>query len=253
LKRRKSNPNELPLLGHLKELRKVLLVIAYAVAGGAIVGWALAPTVLSFMEMPVVNMLDVSFISLGPLEKLMVKLKLSMVIGVLIMAPVIFWQIWSFLLPALKRSEKKNVYFAVPWSVVLFLGGAAFCFFVVMPLSLNFFVSMSQEGIDTQQMYSIKTYVDFVLRFVLAFGLVFQLPLVLLLLMKLGVLNPKTLIKFRRYAIFFIVLAAVIISPTPDLWTLALMILPMYLLYEVSIWVGVLMLKRKRKEEGASP
>jgi len=232
----------------------VLLIVAYAVAGGAVIGWALAPMVLSFMTLPVSDLLEVSLVSLGPLERLMVKLKLSMVIGVIIMAPVIFWQIWSFLLPALKRSEKKNIYMAVPWSVVLFLGGAAFCFLVVMPLSLNFFVSMGQEGVATQQMYSIKTYVDFVLRFVMAFGLVFQLPLVLLLLMKLGILQPKALIKFRRYAIFFIVLAAVIISPTPDLWTLSLMILPMYLLYEVSIWVGVLMLKRKRKkeEEGAS-
>ena len=354
MKRRKPNQNELPLLGHLKELRKVLLVIAYAVAAGALVGWFLTPYVLEFVEWPIlhlqkngvqqdmqkngdrqggapedaplrdaipkgipvdimdsnsnqivyhkvilvdnnkgtvdivdadsgqvlqervnlasqktVDIMDpdngqvlrekvsltnpekpvVSIQNLKPTELLMVKLKLSMVIGVFVTVPIIFWQLWSFLLPALKRSEKRYVYKAVPWSVILFLGGAAFCFFVILPLCLDFFVSLNQEGMGSDNNWTVNDYVNFVLRFVLSFGMFAELPVVLLALMGWGVLSPQVLAKYRKYALFIIILAAVIIAPTPDLATLGFMIVPVYALYEVSIWIGKVMVKRKARRE----
>jgi sec-independent protein translocase protein TatC len=95
----------------------------------------------------------------------------------------------------------------------------------------------------------VRQYVDFVLTFALSFGLFFELPLVLLLLIKLGVLTPRALGKYRKYAVFFIILGAVIISPTPELWTLAMMIVPVYALYEMSIWIGKLMVYRKNRRE----
>jgi len=193
----------------------------------------------------------VSIQTLTPTEGLMVKLKMSMVIGIFVMAPIIFWQLWSFLLPALKRSEKKYVYRVVPWSVILFLGGAAFCFFMVLPLCLDFFITLNQEGIgiSSDNIWTVNFYVNFILTFVLSFGLFAELPVVLLALIGWGILSPRALAKARKYAFFIIVLAAVIISPTPDLATLGFMIVPVYALYEVSIWIGRVMVKRKARRE----
>ncbi|MDR1604196.1 MAG: twin-arginine translocase subunit TatC [Gracilibacteraceae bacterium] len=236
----------MPLWDHLKALRKALIVSAYAVAAGTAGGWVLSGVVFKLLAAPV-EMAGVPLISIGVMDQLMVKLKLSLITGVIIAAPVVIWQIWAFVLPALTRSEKKMVYLVSLPSIILFIGGILFAFFIVLPLGLKFLFFIGGDVVDTVQS-AIADYLGFVTAFLLTFGCVFQLPIVLLVLIRLEIITPAALGKYRKYAFFIIVVTAVILSPTPDLATQALMISPMYLLYELSIWVGYLMVRRRRKQ-----
>jgi sec-independent protein translocase protein TatC len=151
-------------------------------------------------------------------------------------------------LPALKQNERKYLYYIVPSSVLLFLGGAALCFYLVMPIGVKFLLFSTGGGVQSTPFVTKTSYLSFLLTFLLTFGLVFQLPIVLLILIRLGVLSPQTLAKQRRWAILAIVIAVAIVSPSPDLLTQVLMAGPMYLLYEISIWLGYLIARRREKD-----
>jgi sec-independent protein translocase protein TatC len=245
VKRKAQQSAEMPLWDHLKALRKALLVSAYAVAAGTVGGWALSGHVFRILAAPVESV-GVPLISIGVMEQLMVKLKLSLIAGVIIAAPVVIWQLWSFILPALTKSEKKMVYLVAVPSILLFACGVAFAFYVVLPLCLKFLFFIGNDVVDTVQS-AIGDYLGFVTAFLITFGCVFQLPIVLLVLIRLDIVSPAALGKYRKYAFFIIVVVAVILSPTPDLATQALMVTPMYLLYEMSIWLGYLVIRRRRK------
>jgi len=244
---KKKQMVEMPLLEHLKEFRKVFLFSAYAIAFGTIVGWAFSDYVYRFLAHPMMGIDEVHFITTTPLEPVFVKLKVSLVAGLLVALPIVVWQIWSFILPALKKNERKYLYFIVPWSIILFVGGAAFSFYFVLPVGLKFLLFVGGGAVDSTPFVTKSSYLNFILTFVLSFGLVFQLPIVLLLLIRIGYLSPQTLAKHRKWAFFIIVIVAVIISPTPDLLTQFLMAGPMYMLYEMSIWLGYLVMRSKRK------
>ncbi|HHV64551.1 MAG TPA: twin-arginine translocase subunit TatC [Peptococcaceae bacterium] len=248
MRRRKSYTAEMPLMDHLKELRKVLLVSAYAIAFGTVLGWALSDYAYSYLARPISGIDEVSFITTTPLEPILVKLKISLVVGVVAALPIIFWQVWSFVLPALKKNEKKYLYIIVPNSLILFVCGAAFAFYFVLPVGLKFLLFAGGTAVESTPFVTKSSYLNFILTFVLSFGLVFQLPVVLLLLIRLGFMSPKTLAKYRKWAFFLILILAVLISPTPDIPTQFLMAGPMYLLYELSIWLGFLVARRKNKE-----
>lgn len=246
--RRRSRADEnLPLLEHVKALRKVLIVSAYAIALGTIIGWLISDQTFAFLARPVTQLDKVMFITTTPMEPVLVKLKVSVVIGVALSLPVIMWQIWSFVLPALKQTERKYLYLIVPSSVLLFLGGAAFCFFLVLPVGIKFLLFAGGGAVQSTPFVTKTSYMSFLLTFLLTFGLVFQLPIVLLILVRLGVISPKTLAKKRRWALLAIVVLAAVVSPTPDLFTQLLMAGPMYLLYEISIWLGYLVVRRREK------
>lgn len=252
MRRRKK---EMPLLEHFKELRKVLLISAYAIAFGTVIGWTFSDMVYRFLAQPMVGIEEVSFITTTPMEPILVKLKISLVTGIIVALPVIFWQIWSFVLPALQKNERKYLYYIVPSSIVLFVGGAAFAFYAVLPIGLSFLMFVGGGAVESTPFVTKSSYLGFILTFILSFGVVFQLPVVLLLLIKLGFLAPQTLVKYRKYAFFIIIVLAVIISPTPDPTTQLLMVGPMYMLYELSIWLGFLIVRKKKtkdevKEEG---
>jgi sec-independent protein translocase protein TatC len=235
VRRKKTLHAEMPLFDHLKELRKVLLISAYAVALGTILGWALSDFAYRFLAQPIVGITEVSFITTTPMEPVLVKLKISLVL-------------WSFILPALKKNEQKYLYFIVPCSLILFICGAAFSFYFVLPVGLKFLLFAGGGAVESTPFVTKSSYLNFILTFVLSFGVVFQLPVVLLLLIRLGYLSPKTLAKHRRWAFFIIIVLAVIISPTPDIPTQFLMAGPMYLLYEMSIWLGYLAVRSRKKE-----
>jgi len=182
------------------------------------------------------------------MEPMLVKIKVSMFIGVVLALPVLLWQIWSFILPALNQNERKYLYYIVPSSLLLFIGGAALCFYVVLPVGIKFLLFAGGGGVQSTPFVTKTSYLGFILTFLLTFGLVFQLPIVLLILIRIGVLSPQTLAKKRRWAILVIVIIAAVVSPTPDLFTQLLMAGPMYLLYEISIWLGYLVVRRREKD-----
>jgi sec-independent protein translocase protein TatC len=228
-------------------LRKVFLFSAYGIAIGTIIGWIYSDIVFRFLAQPAVKLERVAFITTTPMEPVMVKVKISLVVGIVIALPIILWQLWSFILPALKQNEKKYLYAVTPSSLVLFLAGAAFALFLVIPYGMNFLLFVGGEAVDTTPFLTKSSYLSFIISFLLTFGAVFQLPVVLLLLIRMGFLSPASLAKKRKYAFFAIVVIAMLVSPTPDIPTQALMVVPMYLLYEVSIWLGYLVARSREK------
>lgn len=248
MRRRPRKDGNLPLLEHITALRKVLVIAAYAIALGTIIGWLISDQTFAYLARPVTLLKTIMFITTTPMEPMLVKLKVSMFVGVVLALPILMWQIWSFVLPALKQNERKYLYIIVPSSVFLFLGGAALCFYVVLPIGIQFLLFLGGGGIPYTPFLTKSSYLGFLTTFLLTFGLVFQLPIVILILIRIGLLSPKTLAKKRRWAILAIIIAVAIVSPSPDLLTQFFMAGPMYLLYEISIWLGYLVARRREKD-----
>lgn len=247
MRRRHRDNENLPLTGHLRYLRKVLVVVAYALAVGTTLGWFVSDLTFSYLARPVTLLENINFITTTPMEPMLIKLKVSMIVGVALSLPVLMWQIWSFVLPVLNQNGPKYLYFIVPSSVLLFFGGAAFCFYLVLPMGIKFLLFSGGGVVQSTPFVTKTSYVSFLLTLLLTFGLVFQLPIVLLILIRVGLLSPKTLAQKRRWAILTIVILAVVVAPTPDLFTQLLMAGPMYLLYEISIWLGYLVDRKREK------
>ncbi|GAB6174246.1 twin-arginine translocase subunit TatC [Paradesulfitobacterium aromaticivorans] len=247
MRRRKRTDVSMPFLEHVKDLRKVLIITAYAVAAGTILGWVLADPAFAYLAKPVMELDKGMFITTTPMEPVMVKLKVSLIIGVAFALPVIMWQIWSFLLPALKQKERKYLYIVVPSSVLLFVGGVAFSFYLVLPMGIKFLLLAGGNSVPSTAFVTKSSYLGFLLTFIVTFGLMFQLPVVLLILIRIGLLSPKTLAKKRRWALFGIIVLVAVVSPTPELFTQVLMVVPMYMLYEISIWLGYLVARSREK------
>lgn len=251
MRRRKRQLNEanLPLMEHLSALRKVLVISAYAILLGTVVGWFYSDRAFAFLAAPVVKLEAIKFITTTPLEPMLVKVKVALLIGIVLAFPIVVWQIWSFVLPALKQNERKYLYLIVPSSVILFLGGVGLCFFVILPIGLKFLLLIGGDALTSYTPFLTKSsYFGFLTTMFLTFGLVFQLPIVLLILIRLDIISPQVLAAKRRWAILAIVVLAVIVSPTPDLMTQLLMAGPIYLLYEISIWLGYLVARKRDKE-----
>lgn len=248
-RQRKHDEANLPLMDHLKALRKVLVISAYAILVGTIIGWFFSDQVFAYLAAPVIRLQDISFITTTPMEPMLVKVKVALLIGVVLSLPIVIWQIWSFVLPALRQNERKYLYFIVPSSVILFLSGVGLCFFVVLPIGLKFLLFVGGDAITSYTPLLTKaSYFGFLTTMFLTFGLVFQMPIVLLILIRIGVISPQDLASKRRWAVLIIVIMAVVVSPTPDLLTQLLMAGPMYLLYEISIWLGYLVARSREKE-----
>jgi len=234
------------LVEHLSELRRVLVVSAFAIAAGTALGWFLSSPLFGFLTAPVSALPATRFITTSVTEPVIVKLKVSLLAGILFASPVILYQLWSFILPALKKNERKYLYIILPCSVLLFFGGAAFAFYVVMPLGLRFLLFVN-SGVKYEPLITQNSYLTFLLTFLVAFGAVFELPVALLILVRLGLITPLWLRKKRRYALFVIILLAAVLSPTPDIPSQLLMAGPMYLLYEVSIWLSYLVARSRTR------
>jgi sec-independent protein translocase protein TatC len=165
--------------------------------------------------------------------------------------PVILWQVWAFVAPGLHRHERK---YAGPFVIIgslLFLAGGAFALLVVVPFALTFLVTFGQQQ-GIKSMISVEKHVDFVIKFTLAFGLVFELPVVITLLSLLGVVTPRFLSKNRKYAILINFVIAAILTPTPDIVNQALMAGPLCLLYEVGIVAAWIVGRKGRKAKAAA-
>jgi sec-independent protein translocase protein TatC len=161
-------------------------------------------------------------------------MKISMVAALILALPIIFQQLWSFVSPGLHVKEKKYVVPFVLIATSLFLVGGAFCFFIVLPFAMSFLLTY-KVGDFMMPMLSVGQYVDFCLKFILAFGAVFELPIIIIFFTKMGLVTPKTLAKYRKYAILVAFVVAAILTPTPDVFNQTLMAVPMIILYEVGI------------------
>jgi sec-independent protein translocase protein TatC len=237
---------------HLAELRKRIVWSLVPTLIGLIVCFRFSDRIILFMRRPLEKM-GVQLVALTPTEAFWTSMKVSMIAGLFVAMPVILWQVWAFVSPGLHQHERR---FAIPFVLVgslLFLGGAAFALLLVVPFALEFLLNFGKsQGI--QPMISVSSHVDFVIKFTMAFGLVFELPLALTLLSLLGFVTPAFLNRNRKYAILINFIIAAVLTPTPDIFNQALMAGPLCLLYEVGIvsaWIFGRRKPRKAEEPAA--
>lgn len=236
-------------LEHLEELRRRILWSLAAVAVGAMAGFWITTSfdVIGFLTRPVRPLLETGRLAyLHPTEPFMVTLKVGIFVGVVIAMPIVFYHFWRFVAPGLLEREKKVFVPALVSSVGLFLGGAALAFFVVLPFALRFFLSFGAGTLEP--VITIGDYFSFAMRITLMFGLVFETPLVVLVLTYVGILSPRTVRKYRRHAIAAMTIVSAIVTPA-DVLSMLLMLVPLYLLFEASVAVAAL-IERRRERRG---
>lgn len=226
------------LTAHLEELRSRIIKSLLAVVFGSCVAYLFLDEITAYLTLPVGKLYYMK-----PGEAFFTYLKIDIAAGFLIALPIIFYHVWKFFLPALTRDERAVLGVLVPSSVILFFAGLAFSFFLILPVALKFFMGFGEETENLQSMFSFASYFEFVILFVLPFGFVFELPLVIIVLGKLGILNSEILGKYRRYVIFFsFVIGALVTSP--DVITQIAVAIPVMLLYEVGYLVVKYILRR---------
>ena len=235
----KVDEKRMSLVGHLGELRSRLIKTILAVVVGMSLTYSFSGQIIEILRGPYVLQLY----SLSPTEAFWTTIKISFFSGLVVSFPVVLFQVWRFVSPGLQKEERRLAFPFLVSAFLLFLIGLVFCRGIVLPFALKFLIGFGlDQGIDPR--FSVGMYVDFSLRFLLIFGFIFELPLVLVLLSWLGWVTPKTLSRNRRYAILINAILAAFLTPTSDIFNMTLTMLPMVVLYEIGI-VAVRLFGRK--------
>ncbi|NLF45989.1 MAG: twin-arginine translocase subunit TatC [Syntrophomonadaceae bacterium] len=233
------------IIQHLDELRKSLIISVIAIVVASVFAFAFNEQILAFIIQPL-SVLNESLIVTGVTEAFFVKLKLAFLAGFIIAFPVIFWAIWRFFKPALYENERKYIYILFPVSIGLFVSGILFAYFGILRMVLKFFIYIAGANLET--MFKVDQYVSFVIAFTLPFGLVFELPVIVYFLTRIGIIKHEMLSKNRKYALLIIVILAAALTPGPDPISQIMMAGPVYLLFEISILVSKMADRRKTKD-----
>lgn len=239
---------EMPFLDHLEELRWRIIYSLGALAVGIGVSLALLleyeKPILFWLQGPILPYLHGRrLMTTHPTTGMSILLSIAFVCGVLIALPVIVYQVWAFLSPALERREKRVVVPVSVGAVLLFIGGAALAWYLVLPMTLRVLIGIGEEAFD--QMISASEYFDFVTSLVLATGAAFQLPILILLLTALGLVTPQFLARFRRHAFVIAFAAAALIVPGDLSITVVVLTVLLYLLYELSIGLSLIVVWKR--------
>ena len=248
----RSNPGEMPFLDHLEELRWRLIwsvgsVILLAAVGFMVV-WKF--DVLGILERPITPFLHgQKLVFLDPMVPFFITLKIGILLGIVAAAPVVIYHLWSFLAPALTRTEKRAIMPSLYLGVVLFAAGVAMSYFLVLPATLKFTMGFQTESL--QPNITIDHYMSMVVRLLLAFGIVFEMPVVILALSVLGVVTPELLASKRRYAIAIITVVASIVTPGDVVTVTILMMIPLVALYELSIVLSRIVYRNRLRAAAA--
>jgi sec-independent protein translocase protein TatC len=247
---------KMPLLDHLIELRQRLIWSCVALAICFIAGYALSGVIFDILVRPLQHIASPDgprrMIFTAPTEAFFTYVKVAFFAAVFLSFPVIAGQIWMFVAPGLYKHEKKAFLPFLVATPVLFLVGAAFLYFLILPAALRFFASFEVPAAEGQMPIQLEAkmseYLSLVMTLILAFGISFELPVLLVLLAKVGIVSSETLASKRRYAIVGIVAFAGVVTP-PDVFSQLSLAVPMYLLYEISIWIAKFVEKKREEEE----
>lgn len=235
------------LMEHLIELRGRLIKCAIAIAVGSALGWVLYNPVLSWLREPLKAISDDPNVSdnlrfLGPMDGFMFRIKMSAYLGFAICMPYLLWQLWRFISPGLYQNERRYASAFVGSATVLFLMGAYVAYFT-LPAALGFLTSVG--GNDVTYEFTPEKYVMLIVYMMLAFGVGFEFPIVLVALQLVGVIKPQQLRDFRRFGIVIIFVIAAVITPSADPISLFALAVPMMVFYEISIIIGRIVVGRR--------
>lgn len=244
--RNRSPMGEMPFLDHLEELRWRVLWSLLAIGLGAIIGFIVVQEfqAMELLMRPLRKTLDADLrlIYLNPVDGFFITLKLGLIVGLILAAPIVIYQVWAFLSPALDAEEKKMIIPALYLGTVLFVAGVALAYFVVLPLTLVFFSQFQEEFLVAQ--YEANRTIGFVTRLLLAFGVAFELPVVVMIFTAMGLVTPQFLRDKRRHAIVAITILASLLTPG-DLASTFMMMVPLFILYEGSILLAAMISRRR--------
>jgi sec-independent protein translocase protein TatC len=270
-----TNEKMLSFVEHLVELRKRLIVVIIAIVIGMGVAWNISNDILRFIEKPLtgqtyltemksnvyrivkerypdlyshfdlekekgVKNSDRRLNYSAPLEPFFIQCKISMLAGLIFSLPIIFYQIWLFVAPGLTRKEKRLLVPFITTATISFCVGALFFLTIIWPVIINFSLSYETQGL--QSWFNLSAYVNFCLRLILIFGLIFELPIMILLLSRFGLVTGSFLARNRKYAVLA---SAIIAAFHADMLTMLVIMIPMYFMYEVSIWVARIFGKKR--------
>jgi sec-independent protein translocase protein TatC len=241
---------EMPFLDHLEELRWRIIWSLAALIIGVVAAFVFLQKfdIFKFLEGPILPYLGGNKLKYThPADPFSVLISASFSIGIVIALPVIIYQTWAFLAPALYKHEKRVVLPVIFGAIVLFVSGVALSFYVVLPLAIGWLMGIAQKTDALEPMITYREYFSFAVNMSLAFGLCFELPIVILLLAVLGLVTPEFLRRYRRHALVLCVVAGAFLSPGDLVWTTILLAAPLYLLYELSVILTVLVYRRRRK------
>lgn len=256
---------KMPFLAHLGELRRRLIKTVIAVGVGFLLTFKFSGVIMAFLRRPLVTELAIQWrypfmvsrvkgappelIFTAPAEAFWIHLKVALLAGLVVALPVVLFQIWRFVEPGLLAKERR---FALPFvvlSTISFAAGMAFCFFLVLPYAFGFLLTYDPT---LKPMLKIGEYIDFTMKFLLGFGVIFELPLGIIIAARLGLVTPEFLARSRKYALLLCFIVGAVLTPTPDIFNQTLMAVPMYLLYEVGIVAARIMARRRASALAAS-
>ena len=238
---------KMPITKHLLELRDRLVRASIAIGIAFSLALYFTKDIIRILKKP----LNVDLVFLSPAEAFWATFKVAFVAGILFSLPVVLYELWRFIAPGLKVHERKYGVIFVITATILFFLGLIFCAYFILPYALSFLISYGLD-VGMKPMISATAYFDFVLKFSVAFGLIFELPLAITLLSKLGIIDPRKLSKHRKYAILVAFIVAAILTPTPDVFNQTLMAVPIIILYEIGI-ISAKLFGKKREEESVTP
>jgi len=236
---------EMPFLDHLEELRMRLIVCLATLGATTIAGFFLSPPVLDWLVIPLkAFQANTKLYFFGVAGGFLVRFKVGLALGFLIALPILFYEFWAFVSPALTRKEKSNILPAVVASTILFLSGILFCYYAILPLGIKMLLVFGTQQVEP--LLEANGYLSFVFWFMVACGFIFEVPVVIFFLVRLGVVTPQFLRKQRRYAIVIAFIVAAL-TPTQDILSLFIQAGILIILYEVGIWTSYLAVKRKER------
>ena len=247
-----ANSAEMPFLDHLEELRWRIIWSLVALIVGVVVAfvWLQTFDVFEFLERPILPYLGGNKLKYThPADPLSVLISASFTIGIVVALPVILFQVWAFLAPALYKHEKRVVLPVIFGAILLFVGGVALSFYVVLPMSIGWLMNIAASTDALEPMITYRDYFSFAVNMSLAFGVCFELPILILLLATLGIVTPEFLRKFRRHAFVLCIVGGAFLSPGDLITTTIMLAGPLYLLYELSVVLTSLVYRKRRKRE----
>jgi sec-independent protein translocase protein TatC len=242
-----TEEDKMPFMAHLDELRTRLIRAFYAVGAGFVICYFFKEQLFQVLAQPLISAMGAGdkLVFTGLPEAFFTYLKVALLAGIGLAAPVIFYQFWMFVAPGLYQTEKKLMIPIVILSTFFFVGGALFGYFIVFPWGFKFFLGFASDTI--QPLPSMKEYLGFATKLLLAFGIAFELPLVITFMARMGLVSVDFLKKNRKYALLLFFMGSAILTP-PDVVTQVMMAFPLMFLYELSI-VGARVFGRKRWDE----
>jgi sec-independent protein translocase protein TatC len=240
--------SRMTILEHLEELRKRIMWSIAAVIGGFLLCWYWAEPLFAWMAVPITQFLPAGekLAFTGLVDPFMLYMKVALLAGVFVASPVILWQFWLFVSPALYRHERSIVVPFVVLTTVFFLSGGYFGYKIAFPMVVKFLLSVGQ---GFRQVITINEYFSMASKVILGLGLVFELPVLIMVLARFGIVTPKFLLKYFKFAVLVIFIIAAIITPTPDIPTQCVFAIPMIGLYLLGVLVAWIFGKKRRVEE----